>query len=107
MQDQHIIYRSEIRQRQGEKVKQIPFNQWSKARIEQGRKFCTSRHKAYKFDERVAWITPKLEWGFIKKYLWQVEGANSPIELQMVIDAIYKRKVSNDEMFFVHFGDFR
>ena len=85
----------------------IPFNAWSQERIKQDRKFCTSRHKKYPNDERVAWITPKLEWGFIRKHLWQTEGADSPEELQEVIIKIYHRKVPDDELFYVHFGDFR
>ena len=85
----------------------IPFNVWSKERIVQGRKFCTSRHKKYGQDKRVEWISPLLKWGFIKKYFWQLEGANSPEELQEVIESIYHRKVEDTEMFYVHFGDFK
>ena len=85
----------------------IPFNCWSSARIEQGKKFCTSRHKKYLDDKRVEWISPLLKWGFIKKYLWQLEGADSPEELQEVIESIYHRKVEDTEMFYIHFGDFK
>lgn len=84
----------------------IPFNDWSKERIKQGRKFCTSRHKKYTKDPRVDWISPKLPWWFIKRYLWQSEGADSELELQDVVDAIYKRPVKDNEEFYVHFGDF-
>jgi len=86
--------------------KTIPFNGWSRQRIQEGRKFCTSRHIKYIDDNRVEYITEKLEWGLIKRLLWQTEGANSPEELQEVIEKIYNRKVPNDEKFFVHFGDF-
>jgi hypothetical protein len=86
--------------------KLIPFNIWSKERIEQGRKTCTSRHAKYLHDKRVWWISPKLPLWFIKKYLWKEEGANSPEELQEVIDKIYKRSVPKTEEFFVHFGNF-
>ena len=48
-----------------------------------------------------------MDFGYIKKYLWKLEGADSPEELQQVIEDIYKRKVPDDEMFYVHFGDFR
>lgn len=85
---------------------QIPFNEWSKERIRQGRKTCTSRHKKYKDDKRVTSIE-RLSWGFIKRHLCKEEGADSPEELQKVIEDIYKRKVPDDEMFYVHFGDFR
>ncbi len=86
--------------------RKIPFNKWSKERIKERRKFCTSRHTKYIDDSRVEFITPKLKWGFIKKYLWQTEGANSPKELQEVIQSIYHRVVPDYEKFFVHFGDF-
>ena len=84
----------------------IPFNDWSKERIKQGRKFCTSRHKRYPHDGRVLYITEKLPWGLIRRCLWQTEGADSPKELQQEIEKIYKRKVPDDEGFFVHFGDY-
>ena len=86
---------------------EIPFNKWSIERIAQGRKFCTSRHKRYTEDDRVGYISPLMDFGYIKKYLWKLEGADSPEELQQVIEDIYKRKVPDDEMFYVHFGDFR
>jgi len=86
---------------------EIPFNDWSKERIELGTKDCTSRHKRYPNDKRVYWISPKLPWWFITAYLWKEEGANSPIELQDVIEKIYKRTVQRDELFYVHFGNFK
>lgn len=85
----------------------IPFNKWSKERIAQGRKFCTSRHKRYDLDERVQYISPKLLWFYIKHKLWKMEGADSPEELQEVIEKIYKRKVPDSEEFYVHFGNFK
>jgi hypothetical protein len=84
----------------------IPFNDWSKGRIAKGRKICTSRHKRYPKDPRVAYITPKLPFWFIKEYLWGAEGADSPEELQRVVDEIYNRIVPEDEKFYVHFGNF-
>jgi len=84
----------------------IPFNEWSQDRIRKGMKICTSRHKRYVQDERVKWISPKLPWWFIKKYLYQAEGATDTLELQIVIEKIYKRTVPDNEEFYVHFGDF-
>jgi len=86
---------------------EIPFNKWSKTRILEGKKICTSRHKRYAKDERVYWISPKLPWWFIREHLFRQEGAESPSELQNVIEAIYKRAVEGNEMFYVHFGDFK
>lgn len=88
-----------------EKTK-IPFNAWSKDKIAKGIKECTSRHKRYPNDSRVKWISPKLPWWFIKSYLWMDEGAESPDDLQRVIEEIYKREVPDNEEFYVHFGDF-
>ena len=85
---------------------QIPFNYWSKMRIAQGKKICTSRHNMYRDDARVYWISPKLPWWFIRKFLWEPEGASSPEELQSVIDSIYNREVDDSEEFYVHFGKF-
>lgn len=88
-------------------VKKIPFNQWSRERIKQGRKYMTSRHQKCLNDPRVKFILPKTKWGFIKNHWFGIEGADSPIELQKVIEEIYKRKVPDDEMFYPHIGDFR
>ena len=88
-------------------MKIIPFNEWSKSRIKDGIKICTSRHQRYPSDKRVTYISPKLPWWFIRTYLWRPEGATSPEELQKVVDEIYKRKVKDDEEFYVHFGNFR
>lgn len=85
----------------------IPFNAWSIQRIQEGRKMCTSRHKKYSKDPRLFYITPKLQWWFIKKFLWKEEGASSPGELQEVIEDILKRKVPDGELFHVHFGVFK
>jgi len=84
----------------------IKFNTWSQERINQGRKFCTSRHKRYKDDSRVIYISPMMPWGIIKKYFYGMEGADSPEELQEVIETIMRRVVPDEEMFYLHFGDF-
>lgn len=84
----------------------IPFNSWSRERIHLRWKICTSRHKRYPKDKRVKYITPKLPWWLIRTYFWKAEGAVSPRELQNVIEKIYHREVPDDELFYVHFGDF-
>jgi len=85
----------------------IPFNAWSKERIQIGQKICTSRHKRYPKDPRVTYITPRLPWWLIVNYFYEPEGARDPRELQEVIESIYGRKVGDEEMFYVHFGDFK
>lgn len=85
----------------------IPFNAWSKERIKLGKKTCTSRHRRYPKDPRVKSISKKMPWGLIKDYFWDQEGADSKQELQEVIESIYKRKVPDDEKFYLHFGDFK
>ena len=101
-----------LQQKKTKKISQIasgkiPFNKWSQERIKQGRKTRTSRHKMYLYDERVISITPKLSWKYIKKHYWKEEGADSPEELQQVIEEIYKRKVPDDEEFYNHLLDFK
>jgi len=78
------------------------FNAWSKKRIAAGVKRLTSRKKAYVDDPDVFFITPPLPWWFIKKFLFRDEGAESPEELQYVINKIFRRQVGLDELFHVH-----
>lgn len=86
--------------------KWLSFNRWSRERIRQGKKICTSRTKKYVDDPRVDYITPPLPLWFIKTYLFEPEGANSPEELQRVINQIFRKEVDEDREFYVHFGDF-
>ena len=89
-----------------EKIKNmtnLPFNSWSRERILQGRKSCTSRHRLY--DDPLVTHTVHLTWEWIKRFHWEAEGADSPEELQQVIEKIMRRKVPDDELFFVHFFD--
>jgi hypothetical protein len=96
----------EKKKNEKEKKGKIPFNDWSKKAIKRGHKFMTSRHKKYLKDSRVKAILPKTEWGFIRDNYWYIEGAESPEELQEVIESIYKRKVEDTEMFYPHIGDY-
>jgi hypothetical protein len=45
---------------------------------------------------------PPLPWWFIRRFLYRDEGAESPEELQRVINQIFRRTVYQDEMFYVH-----
>lgn len=79
----------------------MKFNQWSKLRMMQGRKRLTSRNKAHMDDPHVEYIV-QLPWCFIRDFLYMAEGADSPEELQRVMNKIQRRKVEDDRLFFVH-----
>lgn len=98
---------AEAKKRRAKMKKQIPFNDWSKERIEKNNKICTSRHANYLHDKRDWWISQKLPFWYIKKYLWEAEGAKSSEELRRIINESYKRKVPEIEEFYVHFGNFK
>ena len=83
----------------------MKFNQWSTNRILAGKKTLTSRTKRYENDPDVSLIFGPLPWGFIKTYLYRGEGAESPEELQRVINQIFRRAVSDDRLFYVHVID--
>lgn len=83
----------------------LPFNDWSKSRIKQGRKFCTSRTK--KYDDKQVTDIWQVTLRFVKQYLWQVEGADSPEEFEEVWNSIHpKKKFNPEQMVYVHFGNF-
>ena len=72
-------------------------------RIRQGRKTLTSRTSIHYPDEDVEnYLEHPLPLWFIKKYLYRDEGADSPEELQRVINQIFRRKVDENRLFFVH-----
>ena len=84
------------------------FNAWSMERIEKGTKHLTSRKKNHQKDPHVIAVVGPLPWWFIRECLYEHEGADSPEELQHVIDGIFKRRgypVADDELFFVHVID--
>jgi hypothetical protein len=87
-------------------MNKLAFSQWSLKRIAEGKKFCTSRKRYFPDDPRVLGLVP-LPWWFIRNYLYGLEGADSPEELQSIMNQLSRRKVEDDEMFNVHFGDFR
>ena len=83
----------------------MKFNAWSRERIERGTKTITSRKEKHLNDPDVAFILGKLPWHIIRDYLYVAEGADSPKELQEVIDKIFARRgypVADDEEFWVH-----
>ena len=86
----------------------MEFNDWNSIRIEAGRKTITSRKKPHYNDPDVLFILGKLPWGIIRDRLYICEGADTPRELQEVIDKIFARRgypVADDEEFYVHVID--
>ncbi|RLG45306.1 MAG: hypothetical protein DRN81_01945 [Thermoproteota archaeon] len=86
-------------------TERIPFNAWSRERIKQGRKLCTSRTRKWD-DHRVKRVT-FVPLGFVKDYLWQPEGADSPEEFEKVWRSIFRGNFDPERPVFVHWGDFR
>ena len=83
----------------------MKFNEWSMERIRRGTKTITSRKKKHLNDPDVLYVFGPLPWWVIRDYLYIQEGAESPEELQEVIDKIFARRgypVADDEAFYVH-----
>jgi len=83
----------------------MKFNAWSREKIQQGTKRLTSRKTKHLEDPTVDYVIGPVPWKFIKEYLYRDEGADSPEELQEVIDKIFVRRgypVSDNELFYVH-----
>jgi len=80
----------------------MKFNAWSKKRIRNGTKRLTSRRENQESDPDVLYVVGPLPWQFIKYYLYRAEGAESPEELQRVINQIFRRIVRPYEIFYVH-----
>ena len=83
----------------------MKFNNWSKSRILADEKSLTSRTRPHIDDPDVVYVFGPLPWWFIKKYLYRDEGAESPEQLQRVINQIFRSVVSDDRQFYVHVLD--
>jgi len=83
----------------------MKFNNWSKSKILANEKTLTSRTKKHENDSDVLYIFGPLPWWFIKQYLYRDEGAESPEQLQRVINQIFRRVVDDDRLFYVHVID--
>ena len=83
----------------------MKFNKWSMERIKDNRKTLTSRRVRHEQDSHVAGIVGPLPWWFIRDHLYRQEGADSPEELQRVINGIFRRIVGPMEEFWVHVID--
>lgn len=86
-------------------IEYLKFNKWSQERIDQGRKFATSRTRIWN-DPRVFFVVRIPLW-LIINYFYEAEGADSGDELQRRINQIFRRKVDDSRMFYFHVGDFR
>ena len=83
----------------------MKFNDWSRMKLRLGVKRLTSRKKSHEADRDVAYVVGPLPWKFIREFLCREEGADSPEELQEVIDTIFTRRgypVADNEEFYVH-----
>ncbi len=56
-------------------------------------------------DPRVLCVFP-VPLNIVRDFLWAPEGANSPVEFELVWRSIFWRKFESDRIVFVHFGDF-
>lgn len=84
----------------------MKFNAWSRKKIREGKKTLTSRRVRYTDDPDIEFVLEHpLPWWFIREFLYRDEGADSPYELQKVINRIFRRQVHKDELFYVHVLD--
>lgn len=80
----------------------MKYNKWSMKRIKEGKKTLTSRRTSHEYDPEVNDVVGPLPWYFIRDYLFRDEGAESPEELQGIINQVQRRIVDDDTLFFVH-----
>jgi len=80
----------------------MKFNAWSKKRIELGVKRLTSRSEPIYNDPDIDYFVGPFPWKFIREFLFRDEGAVCPEELQRVINQVKRRKVGNEETFYVY-----
>ena len=90
----------------------IPFNKWSKERLEEGIKVCTSRSKVYgkvgdtfSVDGKCYLLMGVIQmplW-FVKKFLYGLEGARDSMEFEQVWRDIFRGEFNPDKLVWVHF----
>lgn len=96
------------------KIIKIPFNSWSKERLLNGKKVCTSRTRIYGNEGDIIDAgTPdkytlkkilKLPLWFVTDFLWLLEGADSSGEFVEVWKGIHPNKgYDGFQMVYVHF----
>lgn len=92
-------------------IVKIPFNDWSRSKLQFGLKCCTSRTKIYgelgdtfevnNSTYRIEYIM-RLPLIFVRDYLYREEGANSPEEFEEVWNSIHPSGIK-DQSVYVHF----
>lgn len=82
------------------KVAIIPFNKWSKDRLQAGKKTCTSRRKPYGhigdvfYVDGVTYILTdimQMKLSEIMEHWYQAEGCNSPEEFKQIWSLIHRK----------------
>ena len=92
----------------------IPFNAWSKKRLREGKKTCTSRTREYG-DIGDTFIVEGKEYKIIMcvdfptsliiKAFWKAEGADSQAELRRVLKSIFRGKKLPDVLWLHEFKE--
>ncbi|NIM47027.1 MAG: hypothetical protein GTN40_02600 [Candidatus Aenigmarchaeota archaeon] len=81
----------------------MKMSKWSEKKVKLGIKKITARSRPFPNDPDVLFVfsIPIPLW-IIKKYFYIEEGADSPEELQRKINGIWRRKVSEDRLLYIH-----
>jgi hypothetical protein len=81
----------------------MEFNKWSRDKLAKGIKFTTARTSKHDKDPDVYHVFQKpIPMWIIKQYFYLDEGAESPDELQRVINQIFRRKVDETRELYLH-----
>ena len=80
----------------------MKFNAWSRKRLDNGTKRITARRTPHYDDPDVKYVVGPLPVKFILDFLYRDEGAESPEELQRVLNQVQRRKVPGDLMLYIH-----
>ena len=95
-------------------VIEIPFNAWSKDKLQKKKKRCTSRNHVYGIEGDVFIVEDKyymikhiikLPLSFVRDFLYELEGADSPGDFVNVWNAIPRHRFNENNLVWVHFFD--
>lgn len=90
----------------------IPFNAWSRSRLKQCIKVCTSRNRKYGEPGDTFMVDGKhyeiklvlnLQLWFVRDFLYSLEGAESPDEFENVWKGIYYGRFDANKYVWTHF----